>query len=277
MANWLNANPTRATYWSNWGGNVRNGFVFGTGGVPFYGNNFWSTRSLIGLGLAASGIGGYYGQGGWWGYSPWLGYQPYGYWYGNPGWNTFSGFYGWNSPYFYDYGPYGNVVYRDNYVYVNDQRVGTAADYSASAAELASITPELMNAQHEWVPLGTFSVATNQDDSNPARVAQLAHDNKQGLISGTMFNRESGNLYTVQGKVDPQTQRVAFTVGKDPTAVFETGLYNLTQEETPVLVHMGSTKTETWLFARLPEPKESDQPAATTAAPPELPADGIRR
>jgi len=283
MGNWLTANPARASYWNNWGGSVRNGFFLGNGGMPFYGNNFWSTRNLIGLGLAASGIGGYggfgagaYGPGGWWGYSPWLGYQPYGYWYGNPGWNTFAGSYGWNTPYFYDYGPNGNVVYRGSNVYVNEQPVGTAADYAQSAAELAEVTPEQMNAPHDWVPLGTFSVATHPDETNPPRVAQLAHDNKQGLISGTILNRESGNLYTIQGKVDPQTQRVAFTVGKDSNSVFETGLYNLTQQETPVLIHMGPTKTETWLFARLPEPKEPDQ--STTANAPGLPpAEEIRR
>jgi len=52
--------------------------------------------------------------------------------------------------------------------------------------------------------------------------------------------------------------------------VFETGLYNLTQNATPVLLHQGPTQTQTWVFARLPEPKE-DQ-ATTTAAAPQQPA-----
>jgi hypothetical protein len=287
MANWLDANPNRARYYSNWGGRVRGSNFFGPsfGPAGFYGGgNFWSGRNLIGLGLSAAGVGGGYGYGygnwaiggpggGWWGYSPWRGNYPYNYWYGNPGWNTFAGSYGWNTPYFYDYGPNGNVVYRGNTVYVNDQLVGTADDYSQSAAELAVVTEEQMNAEHEWMPLGTFSVAISENDTNPARVAQLAHDNKQGLISGTIFNKDSGNLYTVQGKVDPQTQRVAFTIGKDPNVVMETGLYNLTQQETPVLVHFGSSKTETYLFARLPEPQEQSgqQPAEATATAPGAP------
>ena len=91
--------------------------------------------------------------------------------------------------------------------------------------------------------------------------------NKQGLISGTIFNKESGNLYTLQGKVDPQTQRVAFTIGNDPNTVMETGLYNLTQNATPVLVHFGPEQTATYVFARLPEPKEGEQAGATAAAP----------
>jgi hypothetical protein len=293
MNNWLAANPARATYWGNLGTNVRNNFLLGYGpyygGYPYFGGNFWSGRNLIGLGLMSAlgggygygpyGIGGYGmgGLGGWWGYSPWMGNQPWNYWYGNPGWNTYAGYYGWNTPYFYDYGSSGNVVYQGNQVLVNDQPVGTPADYAQSAANLATVTEEEMNAPHDWMPLGTFSVATSADDTKPVRVAQLAFDNKEGLISGTIFNRESGNLYTIQGKVDPQTQRTAFTIGKDPNTVMETGLYNLTQNETPVLVHFGPNKTATYIFARLPEPKEDAQ-AATAAAPPAAPpAEDLRR
>jgi hypothetical protein len=258
----------RAAYWGDWGGRVRNGFYFGNS--PYFNDGFWVGRNMIGFGYGPS-YG--YAPGGWWGYSPWVGNRPWNYWYGNPGWNTFAGIYGWNTPIYYDYGPYGNVVYRSNRVYVNEQPVGTAEDYAQSAAELAMVTEEQMNAAHDWMPLGTFSVATSQEETNPVRVAQLAYDNKQGLISGTIFNRESNNLYTLQGKVDPKTQRVAFTVGKDPNVVMETGLYNLTQNETPVLVHFGPNKTATYLFARLPEPQSDG--ATTTATVP--PAEDLRR
>jgi hypothetical protein len=269
-------------YWGNWAGNVRNGFYFGPN--PYFNNSFWGGRNLIGFGLGNYGLGGYglgYGAGfnNWWGYSPWLGYQPWNYWYGNPGWNTFANYYGWSTPYYYDYGPRGNIVYSGDQVLVNGQSVGTPEDYAQSAAELATVTEEQMNAPHDWMPLGTFAVATSQNESDPARVAQLAYDNKQGLISGTIFNRDSNNLYTLQGKVDPQSQRVAFTVGKDPNVVMETGLYNLTQKETPVLVHFGPEKTATYLFVRLPEP-EADQGTATAnapAGPTAPPAEDFRR
>jgi len=295
--NFATINPVRANFWSSLGQGMVNNALFGNpygpfaygaygpyaygayggyGGYPYFGGNFWSGRNLVGLGVMSGlggggyggyGVGGYGGMGNWWGYSPWLGYQPYSYWYGNPGWGTFANYYGWNQPFFYDYGPNGNVVYQGSQVLVNDQPVGTAEQYAQSAAELAQITPEQMNAPHDWMPLGTFAVATGQNDKNPVRTAQLAYDNKQGLISGTIFNKESGNLYTLQGKVDPQTQRVAFTIGKDPNTVMETGLYNLTQNTTPVLVHFGPTQTATYVFARLPEPKEGEQSAATATAP----------
>jgi hypothetical protein len=274
MRNWLDANPTRARYWGDWGGRVRSDFAWR--GSPFFARTFWPGRSLIGLGF---GTGWTVGPGfdSWWGYSPWLGYRPWSYWYGNPGWNTFAGFYGWDAPYFYDYGPGGNVVYTGNRVLVNEQPVGTPADYYHSALELATVTEAEMNAPHDWIPLGTFTVATSQNETNPARVIQLAHDNKQGLISGTIVNKESNNTYTVQGKVDSDTQRVAFTIGNDPNVVMETGLFNRTQNETPVLVHFGPDKTASYLFARLPEPEQaaSIEGGAETATAP--PADDYRR
>jgi hypothetical protein len=307
-------NPNRAAYWAGYGAAVRNSYLGGYGGLgaygglgyaPFYGGNFWSGRNLIGLGLMSAlgggyggyglggyglggyggyglgGLGGYGGLGNWWGYSPWLGTQPYGYWYGNTGWNNLASGYGWQQPYYYDYGPNGNVAYQGNQVVVNGTPVGTSADYAQSAAQLATVTPEEMNAPHDWMPLGTFSVATSTNDPKPVRVAQLAYDNKQGLISGTIFNQQSNNLYTLQGKVDPQTQRVAFTVGNDPNTVMETGLYNLTQNETPVLVHFGPEQTATYLFARLPEPKEAPQTQTATAPGPAPqgapPAEDLRR
>ncbi len=43
----------------------------------------------------------------------------------------------------------------------------------------------------------------------------------------------------------------------------ETGLYNLTQEQAPVLVHFGADKVENWLFVRLedPAPEDASEPA----------------
>jgi hypothetical protein len=116
----------------------------------------------------------------------------------------------------------------------------------------------------EWKPLGTFSVAINEDERNPPRVIQLA-TNKDGLISGTIHNRSSDKLYTVQGRVDKETQRVAFTIGNDPNVVLETGLYNLTLDETPVLVHFGENKTATYLFVRLDEPAAQQAEAPLSA------------
>lgn len=268
---WLSAHPNRAQIWNNWATNARSGFTFGAN--PFFNYNWWNTRSLIGLGLGGYGYGMGPGYGGWWGYQPWLGYRPWSYWYGNPGWGgllgMFSG-YGWNQPYYYDYGPGGNVVYSGNQVLVNSQPVGTPVEYAQSAAELAYVDPATIGQTRpeDWMALGTYTLSTAQDDRDPARVIQLA-TNKDGLISGTMFNKNTGKTYTVQGRVDKETQRVAFTLGNTTDLVLETGLYNLTQDQTPVLAHLGPSQTTTYLLARLPEPQhEPDDGVRTATAPP---------
>jgi hypothetical protein len=262
----------RADYWDRWGGNVRNSFRWGSN--PYYTNQWWSGRNLIGLGLG----GGYnigFGNNNWWGYQPWSNNYPSSYWWGRPRWNSFYTWfpnYGWNQPYYYDYGYGGNVVYRDNRVFVSGRDVGTAAAYAASAADLAYIDPNTIEPTPAdgWKPLGTFSVAISQDEQNPPRVMQLAV-NQEGVISGTILNRTSDKLYTVQGRVDSDTQRVAFTIGDDPNVVLETGLYNLTLDETPVLVHFGENRTDTYLFVRL------DEPAAQQAqAPPSPGVEALR-
>jgi hypothetical protein len=103
--------------------------------------------------------------------------------------------------------------------------------------------------------LGTFAITKDPKDVDPISAVQLAV-NQQGVISGTVYNSETDEAYTVQGQVDQQTQRVAMRVGESDSLVVETGLYNLTQDEAPVLVHLGSEDVENWLLVRMEEPKE---------------------
>jgi len=271
QAAWLQSNPQRAKYWAGWGAGARN--QFRTGANVYYGNNWWNNRGLIGFGIGT----GLAARNNYWGYQPWAGNQPYSYWYGTPGWNSFSSWYGWNTPYYYDYGPNGNVVYQGNQVLVNGQNVGTPAMYSQSAADLAAIDLDSVKASPEdWNPLGTFSIVTSEKDQNPTRVIQLAAT-KDGYISGSMYNSESDKAFTVQGRIDKDTQRAAFTIGENHDLVLETGVYNLTQQEAPVLAHFGPDKTANYVFVRLPQPEDKtqegnapqpqDRPAATPTLP----------
>ncbi len=60
----------------------------------------------------------------------------------------------------------------------------------------------------------------------------------------------------VHGAVDPQTQKLAWTVGNSTRVVGEVGLYNLTsQNEAPALIHIGPDKTQQWLLVRLKAPE----------------------
>ena len=94
--------------------------------------------------------------------------------------------------------------------------------------------------------------ATTDETSSDITI-QLAV-NKQGVIRGNYTDAKSGATQVVQGSVDKQTQRVAFTVGDNTTNVVETGVYNLTKDEAPCLIHFGKDRTEQWLLVRLKNP-----------------------
>jgi hypothetical protein len=102
--------------------------------------------------------------------------------------------------------------------------------------------------------LGTFMVTANENDLQPTRTIQLAV-NRDGIVSGTLYNDATDIAQTVLGQVDKETQRVALRIGESDEVVVETGLYNLTQNEAPALVHFGPDKTETWLLVRLDAPE----------------------
>jgi len=167
----------------------------------------------------------------------------------------------WPQPYTYDYG--STVVYRDNYVYVNDQQYASADQYYNQAVNIAESVPENVDAEMvEWMPLGVFAIA-EQSATDTGMMVQLAVS-KEGIIAGTFYNDITGEDRPLQGMVDQKTQRAAwqFADGKNEDIVMETGIYNLTKDEATALVHFGEQETQTWLMVRLPEPEqESAQPS----------------
>lgn len=243
----------RNNYWGRYGLGVNN-YWRGNNRYPFFNNGWYAGRSIFRP----------------YGYFNYFGYRPWGYWWGSPGWGGVNSFYGgyggygnWGSPYYYDYGPGGNVVYQDNSVYVDGTNVGTAEEYAQSAAALAAIDPNDVPSQNteDWLGLGTFAVIEHAGDADkretmePTRFVQLAID-KKGFIAGTYYKKQTDETFAVSGRVDKNTQRVAFAFDTNQNIVFETGLYNLTQDQTPVLVHMGPNKNDTFVFVRLEKPAD---------------------
>jgi len=247
---------TRRDYWNNWGGGVR---------------HHWDYHRYHGC-----------FNGNWWHHHPYplpawrcpYYRHHYSYWWRRPTWAAFGTWFAWSAAYsntwsepvYYDYGSGGNVVYQGDTVYVNEQPVASPEDFAMSAASLATVPPPEDPAQAEqddWMPLGTFAMSTGENDINPTRVVQLVV-NKQGIISGTLYNTQTDEAQAIQGQVDKQTQRVAFRIGDNQDMVAETGLYNLTQDEAPVLVHFGADRTETYLLVRLEEPTDSQSGSDST-------------
>ncbi|MBX7166047.1 MAG: hypothetical protein K1X74_06830 [Pirellulales bacterium] len=247
--NWNNLHPDRAGYWNGWADGVRRNWATTLPAYrPWFNGSWWASHPI---------------HHGYWHY----GYmnRPWRYWWTVPTWAAVTSWfpsYGWSdNGYYYDYGTGGNVVYQDNRVMCDGEDVGSAEEYSQSAADLAAVDPpadDQAAADSEWLPLGTFGLSTSKDDTDLTRVLQLAV-NKQGVVSGTMYNTKTDATYTLQGRVDKQSQRVAFSVVDRPNSVIETGLYNLTQDDAPALIHHGNNKTEQILLVRMEAPEDTSQ------------------
>jgi hypothetical protein len=250
-SNWYRPRPDWITNRNRWGNDVRNHWNHNHWHNDWFHDNWWNGRWN-------NWHGWHYGYG--WGAYGWR------YWWTVPTWGALNNWFYWGTtgtaywqqPIYYDYGPGGNVMFQDNSVYIGGQQIASTADFAMSAAELATVPPPATEADAEaaeWMPLGTFALSTSEKETDPSRILQLAVD-KQGIISGTLYNTTTDQTQAIQGQVDKETQRVAFRIGDNENIVAETGLYNLTQSEAQLLVHYGTARTETFLLVRLDAPAE---------------------
>jgi hypothetical protein len=204
----------------------------------------------------------------------------HGYYWGWANWAGLGAWFGWGAgvlPIYYDYG--NTIVYDGDEVYSGGQPIATADEYYQQAADLAATgesddadqtdapQPDAANAAApaqgtDWTPLGVFSLVQGEQ-SDTAALFQLAV-NKAGQIAGNYSDVLSGSTIPVHGAVDQKTQRAAWTVGDNSSTIYETGIYNLTKDQTPVLVHFGKERTQQWLLVRMKQPAsaDSEQPNA---------------
>jgi hypothetical protein len=165
-----------------------------------------------------------------------------------------------SQPIDYSYGD--DISYYNNNVYLNDQPIATAADYYQSAAGLiqTGVQAQIPNeppadniqanaSNPNWMSLGVFN-ALREKEKTSNMLMQLAVD-KSGTIRGNYYNTGDDVVQPLDGSVDKKTQRVAWIVEDRKDVIFDTGLYNLTKDETPALVHFGKDKTEQWLLVRM--------------------------
>jgi hypothetical protein len=108
----------------------------------------------------------------------------------------------------------------------------------------------------EWLPLGVFAMVRGEE-KEANNILQLAI-NKDGVIRGNYNNGLTEITVPISGSVDKRTQRAAWIVGANKEIVYETGMGNLAQPETSVLVRFGKDRTQQWLLVRLEPPKEGN-------------------
>jgi hypothetical protein len=222
-----------------------------------------------------------YSGAGWPAYSPyrysrWQN-RPYYWWTWTPAARLGSALvFGWDRPRYWAYGPGANIYYQDNYVYYDDRRTIPINDYYQQVYDLAHSVPNISESEAEqmqWNPLGVFAVH-RPNESGSTRAMQLAVSN-DGVITGTYFNRDNNQVHPLSGMVDERTQRAAwaFADGQQEALVFETGIYNLTRDESTMMVHFGPREqdTEVWQLVRLEQPDGTSDAAQVPALQRQLP------
>ena len=131
-------------------------------------------------------------------------------------------------------------------------RADSGPAFECSNAAVPGMTDEQAG-KTEWLPLGVFAL-TNEGVNASSMYLQLALS-KDGVIAGTFYNESTGATHPVEGMVDEKTQRAVWKAadGSNANLVMETGVFNLTKDQAPVLVHFGPEQTQTALLVRLDE------------------------
>ncbi len=183
-----------------------------------------------------------------------------------------------SEPAYADYG--SNIIYEGDNVYVNSEPV-PAAQYSETVVELATTVAQpppplpaeaaspgeqsTEEPQSEWLPLGVFALV-QEEKGDPVMFFQISI-NRDGVLSGGYSGVLTGDQRPIAGKVDKATQRAGWRIGESTETIFETSLGNLTLDVSPVAVHFGDSRVQTWLLVRLPEPAPAGQKQTLPKAP----------
>jgi hypothetical protein len=166
-------------------------------------------------------------------------------------------------PYYYG----TNVIYRDRIVYVNDVEYVSSSEFYYQAQDLArsaDIGTTTSESDDDWLPMGTFAVFEDDGEKDTGLVLQLAANNN-GQILGNILDEANDTVWPVSGAVEMETQRVAFRLTDDDDLVYECGLWNLTQDTAPMLVHLGEDEQTNWTLIRLADNSAEEQQSSPPA------------
>jgi hypothetical protein len=135
---------------------------------------------------------------------------------------------------------------------------------NSPAAQLAAegVTDPPQDAK--LLPLGVYTLAPKGQDESTASVRLAV--SKDGVVRGVYYDSLGHQGHPVRGAVDKKTQRVAWTVGDNKNAVFETSLASLTHDKGNVSVQLANGQKRPFTIARY-EKDESDKDETPEAKP----------
>jgi hypothetical protein len=184
-------------------------------------------------------------------------------WVGGSAWNSctwggcanYCGYAADVAPVYYNYGD--NVTYQDGSVYYGDQVYASQGDYAQQSSQIAAAGSQMQPAADEqWQSLGVFAMVVG-DETSSNDIFQLALD-QNGIVRGNYYSAVADTTTPIVGSLDKKSQRVAWTIEGKKTPVYETGLYNLTQDETTLLVHYSRDRTEQYKLFRVEQQPEEN-------------------
>lgn len=89
---------------------------------------------------------------------------------------------------------------------------------------------------------------------------------KEAIVAGTYFNAQTSEYIQLVGGLDQDTQRVALTLGDKEDVVIETGMYNLTENQSSALLHFEGGTIQNWTLVRMADPQGKQDGATKDGA-----------
>jgi hypothetical protein len=256
--NWNNNNNR----YNNWTSNNYNG-AWGGGYGNWGHNNWWGPAAWTGVssflgGMAGAAIAGSWNSGGGASYYS----QPSEVIYSSEGGGSYAG----GDTIIVNGTAEPTVQYAEEATQIADNYGQLSSEVATPPAAGAEVSPEEKAAiTEDWMPLGVYGLTDENSTAEPTQYVQLLIS-KSGAIGGELHDLTADTSTPLYGAVDPKTQRAAWKVGNTDT-VMETGLYNLTESETPLLVHQGAQKTQQMMMARIEDPNASQSQPVETSQP----------
>lgn len=175
-------------------------------------------------------------------------------WWRPAAWGTLAawGAWNWSTPYYYDYTEgyaYPVTTAEPSYDYSYSTTTTPPQPVQTQPAQSAQATESTGG---DWLPLGVFAVANNADAAAQTnRFIQLAI-NRSGEIAGVLYNSSTDAAYDLTGMVDPNSQMAYWSMAdRTDSPIASAGIYNLTEDQTPINVRFADGSNQTWTLVRL--------------------------
>lgn len=173
--------------------------------------------------------------------------------YGNANWWQGANWYGmndwvagdWTTPVYYDYqenaAPAPVVV----------------ENYPVQQPIYSQGEPVTGQPKGDWIPIGVFAAAQDVAQAPYSNMFVQLAMNKKGEIAGSYYNSATDEVHPLDGTIAKSSQVVAWNVSDNPSSpLMQTGLYNLTQDVTPVQVSFPDDTTQTWYLVKMQPPQQ---------------------